>query len=142
MTQAPTSEQLTVQGVSLALRKQGSGPPLLYLHDELTSAWHPFLESLSQRFTVFAPDLPGFSESQRPEWVEEIDDVAFLLADGADAVRAGAPLSGVGAGLGGWLAVEMALRSADAVGKLVLIGAPGIEIKGDPPFDYFFLTPP
>ncbi|MEE8519534.1 MAG: hypothetical protein V3S98_10460 [Dehalococcoidia bacterium] len=54
MTQAPTSEQLTVQGVSLALRKQGSGPPLLYLHDELTSAWHPFLESLSQRFTVFA----------------------------------------------------------------------------------------
>ncbi len=46
----------------------------------------------------------------------------------------------VGAGLGGWLALEAVIRGAPAA-ALVVIGAPGVDIPSDPPVDYFVLTP-
>jgi len=142
MTQSSVATgELAVSSFKLHMRQAGSGPPLLYLHDELSSAWSPFLDLLSERFHVYAPDLPGFGESVRPDWIESIDDAAFLLADVADALAEDGRISVAGASLGGWLALEMALRAGPVVSRVAVAGCPGIAIANDPPADYFILTP-
>jgi pimeloyl-ACP methyl ester carboxylesterase len=37
----------------------GEGPPLVYLHAIMGLQWDPFLETLAQHHTVYAPYLPG-----------------------------------------------------------------------------------
>ena len=131
----PTPITIDIPNATIAALRAGDGPRLLYIHDELSSAWTPFLDRIAERFEVIAPELPGFGCSERPEWAETIDDLAFAVADLADTL---APTVIVGASLGGWLAVEAAIRGASA-SALVAIGAPGIDILGDPPADYFVL---
>ena len=131
----PTPVTIDIPNVSIAALRAGDGPRLLFIHDELSSAWMPFLDRLAERFDVIAPELPGFGCSERPEWADTLDDLAFAIADLADALD---PAAIVGASLGGWLAVEAAIRGAQA-SALVAIGAPGIDLRGDPPADYFVL---
>ena len=107
----PTQITIDIPNVSIAALRDGDGPRLLFIHDELSSAWTPFLDLLAERFEVIAPELPGFGCSERPEWADTIDDLAFAVADLADAL---APTAIVGASLGGWLAVEAAVRGAPA----------------------------
>src|SRR4051812_20169416 len=49
-------------------RVGGSGPPLLLLHGfpETHLMWHAVAPRLAERFTVVAPDLPGYGASFRP----------------------------------------------------------------------------
>ena len=49
-------------------RVGGSGPPLLLVHGfpETHLMWHPVAPALAERFTVVAPDLPGYGDSFRP----------------------------------------------------------------------------
>lgn len=131
---------LDLSYASLSALRAGRGPRVLYVHDELDSGWLPFLDALAESCEVVAVELPGFGASERPEWAETIDDYAYIVADLADLLAADAPITLAGAGLGGWLAVEAAVRGAPAA-ALVAIGAPGVDIPGDPPLDYFVLLP-
>ena len=131
---------LDIRGVPLVTREAGEGETLLYLHDELSTAWNPYLDLLAERFHVVAPELPGFGDTERPDWIEDIADMAFFVADIATQVGGGAHVNVVGGSLGGGLAIEAALRGAP-IARLVAIGSPGAQLFGDPPYDYFFLTP-
>jgi haloacetate dehalogenase len=46
----------------------GNGPPLLLLHGypQTHVAWHRIAPDLARRFTVVAPDLPGYGDSSAP----------------------------------------------------------------------------
>ncbi len=135
-----TSFTLELPHVTVSGIRRGRGPGVLYIHDELGFAWTPFLDVLAETFEVTAIELPGFGNSERPEWAEAIDDYAFIVADLVDIFVVEGSLALVGAGLGGWLALEAVIRGAPA-SALVVIGAPGVDIPGDPPVDYFVLTP-
>ena len=142
MTQAAVeASEMIVRDVRLATQVAGTGPTLLYLHDELSTGWNAYLDQLAVHFHVIAPDLPGFGDSERPDWIENTDDMAFFLADVADAAGDGAAPFVVGNGLGGWLALEAGVRSQAAINRLIVVGCPGLGLPGDPPADYFFLTP-
>jgi haloalkane dehalogenase len=56
----------------LALRRFGSGPPLLLVHGFPLSGftWRKVLPELSKRYTCYVPDLPGMGES---EWTDATD---------------------------------------------------------------------
>ena len=135
-----TKSTLDVSGLRLVARQAGDGPPLLYLHDELSTGWNPFLDLLAEHFHIVAPEIPGFGDTALPDWIETIDDVAFLIADIADVIGKGKFITAVGASLGGWLVLEAGLRGA-AFSSIAAIGSPGAYIPGDPPIDYFFMTP-
>lgn len=137
------AESVRVRGAPVAVRRRGTGPALVYLHDEFVEHDTPLLASLESTFEVAAPDLPGFGDSPRPEWVEDVDDMAYHLADLLETLgaTAEAPLPLAGAGLGGWLALETAVRSPHLVARLVLIGAPGPDLDGHAPADHFVLPP-
>ena len=119
------TEQIQVAGSRVQYLKGGSGDPLLVLHHSIGNpGWLPFYEQLAETFTVYVPDLPGYGQSERPEWAREPRDLAILMLQMLDKAGHGSiPL--VGLGFGGWIAAEMATMSQSRISALALVGAAG-----------------
>jgi pimeloyl-ACP methyl ester carboxylesterase len=108
----------------------GAGPPLLFLHGgDYVAQNHRFLERLARHWRVTAPRHPGFGHSARPEGFRTVHDIAYLYLDWLDRQ----PPSGavvVGSSLGGWIALEMCVRSVEKIAALVLIDSLGLKFGG------------
>jgi pimeloyl-ACP methyl ester carboxylesterase len=116
---------------------QGSGAPLVYFHgyDGLL-AWPSWLDFLTERFQVFAPQLPGVGNSSGLEHVEDFHDLAFLQLDYIEALALDRPVL-MGLDLGGCLAAEVAAHDSHAVSKLVLVAPTGLWLDDQPAPDFF-----
>jgi len=59
---------ITANGLNLAVRIAGKGPPLLLLHGHPQThvIWHRLWPALTQQFTCVAPDLRGYGDSDKP----------------------------------------------------------------------------
>ncbi len=129
--------RIDIRGAKLHLRRGGKGAPLLYLHGvQGLPASHKAIEQLSQRFDVLAPDHPGFGNSDTPDWIDDVSDLGFFYLD----MLAALDLSSVhvvGASLGGWIAMEMAIRSTARIRSLTLADSAGIRVAGTPRADMF-----
>jgi pimeloyl-ACP methyl ester carboxylesterase len=133
--------RIEVRGVGLNLRRAGAGAPLLYLHGAQGFAGaEAALELLARQFSVLAPDHPGFGRSDVPDWIDDVADLSFLYLDLIDALKLERVVV-VGHCIGGWTALEMAVRSTARIGALVLAGAAGIRVPGVPRADMFICTP-
>jgi pimeloyl-ACP methyl ester carboxylesterase len=136
-----SQDKITVDGGTIRLFRGGpaggGAPPLVFLHGAGGhTGWMAFLEELSQRFTVFAPEHPGFGQSDDPPWLDDVGDLAYFTLDllkalGLDRVHL------MGTSLGGWVAAEMAVRNTARLASLTLVGAVGITADGDPIPDIF-----
>jgi pimeloyl-ACP methyl ester carboxylesterase len=139
MTYRETLE--TRGGCRIRMMRAGSGPPLLYLHGARgASAWLPFMQQLSQRFDVIVPEHPGFGQSDMPDWLDNVGDLAYFYLDvleelGLDRVNV------LGSSLGGWIAAEIAVRSCARLKSLVLSASAGIHVKGVSKGDIFLWSP-
>jgi len=64
-------EHLTISanGAKFHVVRAGRGKPLLLLHGwpEFWLTWEPVISELSDRFTLVAPDLRGFGDSDKPD---------------------------------------------------------------------------
>ena len=118
----------------------GEGPPLLYLHGAIgQKGWDPFLERLSQQFTVYAPYLPGYGNATGLEHLEDLHDLIiyhFALLDALDVPRAHV----VGHFLGGMIAAEMAAMAPGVVNRLVLASPAGLWRDDEPVADLLALN--
>ena len=134
-----TESTFDYNGSNVFLRRGGAGAPLLFLHGAGgIPDWLPFLDKLSDDFDVIAPDHPTFGRSDEPGWVEDVADMAYFYLDflennGLENVHL------VGQSLGGWIALEMAIRNTSRIKTLTLVGAAGIRIKGQPAADIFIM---
>jgi pimeloyl-ACP methyl ester carboxylesterase len=130
MVEAPPSEFLDVHGVRTHVRQHGSGPAVLLLHGSGGSgAWSPYYDALAQRFRLIVPDHPGFGTSERPDWLETMDDMVYHyldLLELLDVSRA----SVVGSSIGGWMAAELAVAHPEVVERLALVDPVGLKIPG------------
>ena len=132
-------EMFTVNGTAIRLMRAGrdSSPPLVFLHGAGGhTGWMGFLEALAEDFAVFAPEHPGFGQSDDPPWLDEVGDLDFFYLDflaalGLDDVHL------VGTSLGGWIAAELAVRNDARLKSLTLVGAVGITAGGHPIDDIF-----
>jgi pimeloyl-ACP methyl ester carboxylesterase len=63
-----TTRSVTVDGCRISATVGGHGPAVVLLHGyaEDSRMWKPLAVSLSSRFTVIAPDLPGIGNSSIP----------------------------------------------------------------------------
>src|SRR5579864_58837 len=104
-----------------------SAQPVVFLHDldYLNSADYPFIETLAERWLVICPSHPGFGGSPLPEGFDAIDDLAYFYLD---FLREHGPAHVVGAGFGGWLAAEIAVRCTHHIRSLTLVDALGIKV--------------
>jgi haloalkane dehalogenase len=86
-------ESAEVDGLRIAYREAGSGPPVLLLHGWPTSSflWREVMRPIAEHNRVLAIDLPGFGGSDKPdtrygfEFFERVLD-GFLAARGVDEV--------------------------------------------------------
>jgi haloacetate dehalogenase len=64
-----TAERVRTSGPAIHLVRGGHGPPVLLLHGypETHVMWHEVAPRLAGEFTVVAPDLRGYGDSDRPE---------------------------------------------------------------------------
>jgi len=60
--------EVTANGARFHVACIGSGPPLVLLHGwpEYWATWEPVMHLLADRFTLYAPDLRGFGDSDKP----------------------------------------------------------------------------
>ncbi|MGE3074119.1 MAG: alpha/beta fold hydrolase [Dehalococcoidia bacterium] len=126
-TAAHTETTIQVAGKDVRLLQGGSGPPAVFLHHSTGNpGWLPVHELLAASFSLTVPDLPGYGQSARPEWAREPRDIGIL----ANRILDHLDLDGVtliGAGLGGFIASEMAVMNQSRLKALVLIGSAGLQ---------------
>ena len=136
-----TETNIDVRGTGIHLRRGGSGEPMLFLHGASgVAGWIPTFQALSETHDLMVPDHPTFGLSDEPDWLDSMDDLAMFYLDFLDQMD----LNGVhlvGNSLGGWLAMEIAVRNSSRLKSLTLVGAAGIRIAGKPIADIFMMDP-
>ena len=132
---------MTLNGCDISLMQGGDGPPVMFLHGAGgAGVWLPFMENLAQNHAVIVPDHPGYGRSSTPDWLDELTDLAFHYLDFLE-VRDLSGVHVIGSSLGGWIALELAVRSTRRLASLTLVGSAGIRIKGKPAADIFIMDP-
>lgn len=130
-----------IDGCRTHLRRGGAGEPLLFLHGASGApVVMPFMEKLAQRFEVLVPEHPGYGQSDEPEWLENIHDAAYFYLDFLWFLNL-KNVTLVGSSMGGWIAMEMAVRDTSRIKSLVLVSPAGIAAPGVQPADIFLLPP-
>src|SRR5436190_17409820 len=134
-----TDHFVEVDGCRTHYRRAGKGTPLVFLHGASGApVVLPFMEKLAQRFDVLVPDAPGYGQSDEPQWLENIHDVAYFYLDFLDRLQLERAVI-VGSSMGGWMAMEMAVRNTSRIASLVLVSPAGIRAVGAEPADIFLL---
>jgi pimeloyl-ACP methyl ester carboxylesterase len=142
-------ERMVAQGEgALRVLEGGEGAPLVLLHGRGSAAttWFPLLTGLARDHRVLAVDLPGFGashghrfrgggfEAALAYFVDPIE--AWLVAE-----QVTSPVL-VGHSLGGFVAVELALRRRVAPAALVLIAPLGVGAEVTAGARLFFYAGP
>ena len=130
-----------VAGCRVRLRRGGAGEPLLFLHGASGApVILPFMEKLAQRFDVLVTEHPGYGMSDEPEWLENIHDVAYFYLDFLKKLEL-KNVTLVGSSMGGWIAMEIAVRDTSRIKSLVLVSPAGVAAPGAQPADIFLMPP-
>jgi pimeloyl-ACP methyl ester carboxylesterase len=120
-------EAITVAGVELDVFEDGVGSPVLFLHNGGGFIpEHRYVSLLSTRHRLIAPSHPGFGKSGLPDWIDAVDDIAYIYLELMDRLAL-AQVDVIGCSIGGWIAAEIATKSPERVHRLVLVGPEGVK---------------
>jgi len=125
-----TTRRIEIAGAELEVFDTG-GPagttPILFLHGAGGfRADDRYVGLLSHGRRVIAPTHPGFGTSTLPDWLDAVDDIAYLYLELIDRLKLGR-VDLVGASLGGWIAAEIATKTIALLRRLVLVGPVGVK---------------
>lgn len=143
------TDTLTIRGRKIQLLRGGAGAPVLYLHG-LVADVHSvpsgagltaFQDALAAHFSLCAPALPGYAESEGFDDLETIEDAVFFCLDIIDTLKLDR-VHLVGASLGGWIAAEFATRYSHRLHKLVLINPLGVSTPQARIGNFFYTVTP
>jgi 3-oxoadipate enol-lactonase len=115
-------KKVTVNGISLAVHDEGSGPPILFVHGFPLShsMWRSQLAAFSTDHRVIAPDLRGFGESDVTEGTvtmeQHADDLVALL----DELNVDEPVVLCGLSMGGYIAWQFLRKYPERLRALIL----------------------
>jgi pimeloyl-ACP methyl ester carboxylesterase len=140
---------LTIRDKKIQLLRGGSGVPLLYLHGlaadihslPASAGFTAFHDALAASFSLCAPALPGYADSEGFDDLETIEDAVFFCLDIIDTLNLD-KVHLVGTSLGGWVATEFAIRYSQRLRKLVLINPLGISTPQARIGNFFYAVTP
>jgi len=118
----------------------GEGEPVVFLHGTGGLVWDPWLDTLSRRYRVVAPEHPGSGGSQGVEHLEDMLDLVLYYAELLDALDLQTvPL--IGHSFGGMVAAELAAINPERVSRLVLLAPMGLWLDEHPIPDISAIPP-
>jgi pimeloyl-ACP methyl ester carboxylesterase len=115
---------IKVDGRDVHYYTAGHGEPVVVVHGGGGDArtWRDNIIELSGKYTVYAPDLPGYGGSQPLEGNYYIPELSRFL--GSFATNLGLErFNLVGHSMGGGIALDYALKSPHKIKKLVLVSS-------------------
>src|SRR4029450_9593120 len=116
-----TMKTATINGIDMAYRDEGEGPPVLFIHAfPLHSVmWKQQVAAFSARHRVIAPDLRGFGETARGSGAASLDQHADDLAALLDPLGIDrATLAGLS--MGGYISFALWRRHRERISALIL----------------------
>ena len=124
MTNPWESRYITVEGIQIHYLMKGKGRPLLLLHGLGASSitWRDNIGSLSENFQVYALDLPGHGDSDKPSIEYEPERILRLIKLTIETLNMDNPAI-IGNSVGGSLALMMSLRYPNIISKTVLVNS-------------------
>lgn len=128
-----SSKYININGVNTHYHEEGNGDDILILiHGSgpgvsAFANWRLVIPELSEHFKVFAPDIIGFGETEKPEdhvytmelWLNHLIQFIETVAD--------KPVYLIGNSFGGALSLHIAHRRPDLLKKLILMGSVGTQ---------------
>ena len=134
-------ETLRLNGADLSFVTAGAGRPTLFLHgaDGIADP-PPLLARLAESRRLIIPDHPGFGESPPHPLVESVSDLSYFYLDVLERLSL-RDVHLIGHFLGGWIALEMAVRSCERISGLTLIASGGLSLPQAPQADLFLHNP-
>jgi len=135
-------ETIDVAGTPTAVRRAGSGDPLLFLHGAgFTGQWLRLHEALAAEADLIAPEHVGFGATPTQDWLRGIDDMVLQYDDLVRTLGLES-FDLVGYSLGGWIAARYAVMWPERVRSLTLVVPAGLRLPGTPtPPDLFLMDP-
>jgi pimeloyl-ACP methyl ester carboxylesterase len=119
--------ELRVGETKLEAVQRGAGQTILFLHPEIgLDPASPALDALAKSARVIAPSHPGFGRSELPAGFNHIDDLAYFYLDLIEQhdLR---DVTLVGSSIGGFIALEIAIKASPRVARLVLADSYGVK---------------
>jgi pimeloyl-ACP methyl ester carboxylesterase len=118
---------MEVNGRRIRYLKAGGGPAVVLMHGGASDSrdWIHTMTALADRFSLYAPDIIGFGESDRDEKGYYLSDFTDFLTGFIDALKLQCPAL-VGHSFGARVCLEVAHRHQEKINKLVLIDASGL----------------
>lgn len=128
-----------VAGIRTAYLEAGSGQPLILVHGGGAGAdslgnWAPCIDTFAQNFHVFAVDMVGFGQSDKPDPSSFLYDQAARdkhMAEFVETLGLG-PVNMIGNSMGGLTSMGVAVARPDLVNRLVLMGSAAIQTEINP----------
>ena len=122
-------------GAEMVWRRWGSGPNLVLIHGGAGSwmHWIRNIEVLAASHTVWAPDMPGFGDSDLPREGLDADTLYPYVFSGLKAVIGNAPFNLVGFSFGGLVAALIAAERPENLRRLVLVSIASMGLLSENP---------
>lgn len=116
--------------------KKGIGPNLLLIHDTNIGSssflWRKNFEELSNNFTVYSIDLPGFGKSDKRALTYTSEVYTYAIKSFVDEVIGGKCLC-IASGMSGCYAINVEHEDPDTFSRIVAISPTGVFNKSNPP---------
>ena len=124
------SRYTQVGGYRIHYYEGGEGPPLVFVHGLGAESlnWVPAMLDMRGQFHVYAIDLLGHGESQKPDIAYSIEQQSEMLRQFL-ATQSIKSADVVGVSMGGWVALKLAIEHPDVVNRLVVADAAGLKFQ-------------
>ena len=124
---------LDVEGMRVHCLTSGEGGvPIVLLHgggvDSATLSWGEIIGRVALRHQIFAPDLPGYGQTEKPDIQYTMEFYIQFVEHLLEELKLDR-VSLVGQSLGGAIALGLTLDAPERVEKLVLVDTYGIQDK-------------
>lgn len=133
-TEVPVAQSryVTVDGTDVRYLQAGdTGSPVVLVHgsgiDDAALSWRRTIPALADQYRVYAPDLPGYGQSDPPGAQPTVPYYRDVLERTLEAIGLGAePVTLVGISMGGAVALGTAVANPNRWQQLVLVDSYGL----------------
>lgn len=140
MAATATDTVINVGDVPVSVVRQGSGAPLLVLHDELGyPGWMSWNAKLAEKRELVIPMQPAYGQTPKADWIRSYRDLAGFYARMVREQGWG-KIDAIGFSAGGFALAEMLAAAPELFNKVVLVAPLGLRPLDGEIFDFLAVT--